>query len=121
MQRRNIIQLISAVAIAVTGTCAGGSAFAVDQTIRLGTMSGPDAQIWEVVKIVAKRKGLDIKIVEFNDYAQPNAALDAGDLDANGFQHQPFLDSQIQARHYKIVNIGLTYVAPMGFCSRKCA
>ncbi|MGO4303380.1 MetQ/NlpA family ABC transporter substrate-binding protein [Cupriavidus sp. RAF12] len=95
------------------------SSSAADQTIRLGTMSGPDAQIWEVVRGVAKRKGLDIKIVEFNDYAQPNAALDAGDLDANGFQHQPFLDSQIEARHYKIANVGLTYVAPMGFYSRK--
>ncbi|WP_137925190.1 MetQ/NlpA family lipoprotein [Cupriavidus sp. 2SB] len=119
MRRRNIIQLVSAIALAVAGASTTSAALAAEQTVRLGTMSGPDAQIWEVVKTVAKRKGLDVKIVEFNDYAQPNAALDAGDLDANGFQHQPFLDSQIQARHYKIVNVGLTYVAPMGFYSRK--
>jgi len=119
MQRRHMFRLIAAATVAAVSALAMPAANAADQTIRLGTMSGPDAQIWEVVRDVAKRKGLDIKIVEFNDYAQPNAALDAGDLDANGFQHQPFLDSQIQARHYRIVNVGLTYVAPMGFYSHK--
>ncbi|CAB3673992.1 hypothetical protein LMG27174_02290 [Paraburkholderia rhynchosiae] len=58
-------------------------------------------------------------MIEFNDYVQPNAALDADDLDANGFQHQPFLDSQIRQRGYRIVNVGLTYVSPMGFYSKK--
>jgi D-methionine transport system substrate-binding protein len=69
---------------------------------------------------VAKQKeGLDIKLVEFNDYVQPNAALDAGDLDANAFQHQPYLDSQIRQRGYKIVNVGLTYISPLGIYSKK--
>ncbi len=87
--------------------------------LRIGTMSGPDAQIWtEVAKVTAK-EGLPIKVIEFNDYVQPNAALDSGDLDANGFQHQPFLDSQIRQRGYRIVSVGLTYTAPMGFYSKK--
>ncbi len=115
MQRRSLLRAMAlAAAFAVLP-----AAHAADQTVRLGTMSGPDAQIWNVVRTVAKRSGLDVKIIEFNDYAQPNAALDAGDLDANGFQHQPFLDSQIQARQYKIANVGLTYVAPMGFYSKQ--
>ncbi|KAF1050924.1 MAG: D-methionine-binding lipoprotein MetQ [Burkholderia gladioli] len=87
--------------------------------LRIGTMSGPDAQIWGEVAKVAAREGLAIKVIEFNDYVQPNAALDAGDLDANGFQHQPFLDSQIRQRGYRIVNAGLTYTAPMGFYSTR--
>ena len=89
------------------------------QTVRIGTMSGPDADIWNVVKQQALTHGLDLKITEFNDYVQPNAALDAGDLDANGFQHKPFLDSQVKQRGYKIVSVGLTYVAPLGFYSKK--
>ena len=89
------------------------------RTIRVGTMSGPDAEIWKVVAQQARAEGLDVKVTEFNDYVQPNAALDAGDLDANGFQHQPFLDSQIRQRGYKIVSIGLTYTAPLGFYSKK--
>ncbi|MHA7683272.1 MetQ/NlpA family ABC transporter substrate-binding protein [Cupriavidus sp. PET2-C1] len=115
MQRRSLFKSIALAAAMIVLP----AAHAADQVVRLGTMSGPDAQIWEVVRTVAKRSGLDVKIIEFNDYAQPNAALDAGDLDANSFQHQPFLDSQIAARHYKIANVGLTYVAPMGFYSKK--
>jgi D-methionine transport system substrate-binding protein len=71
------------------------------------------------VQKVAKREGLNVKVIEFNDYIQPNAALDAGDLDANSFQHQPYLDSQIKQRGYKIVNAGLTYISPLGVYSKK--
>lgn len=97
-----------------TGACAQ------DKPIKVGVIAGPDSQTWQVVKKVAKQKeGLDIKLVEFNDYVQPNAALDAGDLDANAFQHQPYLDSQIRQRGYKIVNVGLTYISPLGIYSKK--
>jgi D-methionine transport system substrate-binding protein len=60
-----------------------------------------------------------VKVVEFNDYVQPNAALDAGDLDANSFQHRPYLDSQVKQRGYKLVNAGLTYISPLGVYSKK--
>ena len=115
----SLFSRLARVAAPAIAFAVAAAANADTKQIKLGTMSGPDAQIWEVVQKVAKKDGLDVKIIEFNDYAQPNPALDAGDLDANGFQHQPFLDSQIQARHYKIVNVGLTYVAPMGFYSKK--
>jgi D-methionine transport system substrate-binding protein len=116
-------QLIGASVILAASMLTSGIVNAADngklQTIRVGTMSGPDADIWKVVAKQARTEGLDIKVTEFNDYIQPNAALDAGDLDANGFQHQPFLDSQIRQRGYKIVSIGLTYTAPLGFYSKK--
>lgn len=115
----SLFSRLARVAVPAIAFAVATAANADTKQIKLGTMSGPDAQIWEVVQKVAKKDGLDVKIIEFNDYAQPNPALDSGDLDANGFQHQPFLDSQIQARHYKIVNVGLTYVAPMGFYSKK--
>jgi D-methionine transport system substrate-binding protein len=81
--------------------------------------AGPHAQIAEVAKKVAARDGLDIQIVEFQDYIRPNAALDAGDLDANSYQHLPFLESQIQARGYKISAVGYTVAFPMGFYSKR--
>ena len=115
----SLFSRLARVAVPALAFAVATAASADTKQIKLGTMSGPDAQIWEVVQKVAKKDGLDVKVIEFNDYAQPNPALDSGDLDANGFQHQPFLDSQIQARHYKIVNVGLTYVAPMGFYSKK--
>jgi len=87
--------------------------------IKVGVSAGTADQIFEVVKKVAARDGLDIQIVSFSDYLQPNEALAAGDLDANAFQHRPFLESQIRARGYKIVPVGLTITAPLGIYSRK--
>ncbi len=76
------------------------------------------AQIAEVPKKVAEREGLRLLIVEFAYYIQPNAALDAGDVQTNSFQHPPFLPSQIQARGYKFSAIGNIVTAPMGFYSK---
>jgi D-methionine transport system substrate-binding protein len=105
-------------ALALISLALAGAAGAQD-TLRIGVTAGPHAQIAEVAKKVAARDGLTLQIVEFNDYIQPNAALDAGDLQANSYQHLPFLQSQIQARGYKIVAVGDTVSFPMGFYSRK--
>ena len=87
--------------------------------IRIGVTAGPHAQIAEVAKKVAERDGLKLQIVEFQDYIQPNAALDSGDLQANSYQHLPFLQTQIQSRGYKITAVGDTVTFPMGFYSKK--
>ncbi len=89
------------------------------QTIRIAVTAGPHAQIAEVAKKVAEREGLVLKVIEFQDYIQPNAALDAGDVEANSYQHRPFLDSQIQARGYRISAVGNTVTFPMGFYSKR--
>jgi D-methionine transport system substrate-binding protein len=89
------------------------------ETIKVGVTPGPHAQIVEAVKALAAKKGLDIQIVEFSDYVVPNAALEAGDLQANSFQHQPYLDNQIADRKYKIVSVGTTVNFPMGIYSKK--
>jgi D-methionine transport system substrate-binding protein len=97
-----------------------GAPFAqADETVRIAVTAGPHAQIAEVAKKVAARDGLVLKIVEFQDYVQPNAALDAGDVEANSYQHLPFLESQIKARGYKISPIGYTVTFPMGFYSKR--
>src|SRR6201991_3663640 len=118
MQRRILLKALSAV-VAGAAIFTSFGAHADDKVIKVGTIGGPDAQIWEVVTKVAKREGLNVKVVEFNDYIQPNAALDAGDLDANSFQHQPYIDSQVKQRGYKIENVGLTYISPLGVYSKK--
>ncbi|MDR2853658.1 MAG: MetQ/NlpA family ABC transporter substrate-binding protein [Burkholderiaceae bacterium] len=119
MQRRNLLKTFSLFAAGAVLT-ASSLAHASDKAIRVGTVSGPDAQVWQVVQKIAKEKqGLNVKVIEFGDYVQPNAALDAGDLDANSFQHQPYFDSQIKQRGYKLVSVGLTYISPMGAYSKK--
>src|ERR1700681_178285 len=89
------------------------------ETIKVGVTAGPHAQILEAVKPIAAKKGLDIQIMEFSDYVVLNAALEAGDLQANSFQHQPYLDNQVADRKYKIVAVGNTINFPMGIYSKK--
>ncbi len=89
-------------------------------TLKVGTISGPETELMETAKQVAEKKyHLNIKIIEFTDFVQPNAALHDGSIDANMFQHQPYLDQQIKDRHYSLVAIGKTFVYPMGVYSSK--
>lgn len=89
-------------------------------TLKVGTISGPETQLMEVAKNVAKNKyNLNIKIVEFTDYIEPNSALNDGSIDANMFQHEPYLDQQIKDRKFNIISIAKTFVYPMGVYSKK--
>jgi D-methionine transport system substrate-binding protein len=115
MQRRHILKFAAALASA---TLFNASAFAQD-AIKIGVTGGPHAQIMDVVKQVAAKNGLKITVIEFSDYVQPNAALAAGDLDANSYQHAPYLDAQVKDRGYKLVKIADTVTFPMGIYSKK--
>jgi D-methionine transport system substrate-binding protein len=89
-------------------------------TLKVGAISGPETELMQVAQEVAKKQfGLNIKIVEFTDYIQPNAALNDGDIDANMFQHQPYLDQQIKDKQYALIAIGKTFIYPMGIYSQK--
>lgn len=92
---------------------------ALADTIKVGVTGGPHAQIMEKVKEVAATKGLDIEILEFSDYVVPNQALADGDLDANSFQHQPYLDNQVKDRSFDLVSVAQTVNFPMGVYSKK--
>ncbi|WP_028226818.1 MetQ/NlpA family ABC transporter substrate-binding protein [Paraburkholderia ferrariae] len=116
MQRRFMIRLAVALGAASLFASFGAQA---DETIKVGVTGGPHEQVMEVVKRVAAKNGLAIQIVEFSDYVQPNAALASGDLDANSYQHQPYLDAQVKDRGYKLVKIADTVTFPMGIYSKK--
>lgn len=107
------------VAFALTSLLAGGVATAQEKTLKIGVTAGPHAQIFEVVKKEAAKKGLTLNIVEFSDYVQPNAALAAGDLDVNSYQHQPYLDTANADRGYKLTSIAKTVIFPIGIYSKK--
>lgn len=89
-------------------------------TIRVGTIAGPETRLMIAAKRVAlKRYGLHIKIVTFTDYNSPNRALNSGEIDANMFQHVPFLRSQKHEHGYNIIPIGKVFLYPMGLYSKK--
>ncbi|HEY2019933.1 MetQ/NlpA family ABC transporter substrate-binding protein [Paraburkholderia sp.] len=116
MQRRFILKLAAALGAA---SLFATTAARAEDTIKVGVTAGPHAQIMDVVKTVAANNGLNIKIIEFSDYVQPNAALAGGDLDANSYQHKPYLDAQIKDRGYKLIDIAETVTYPMGIYSKK--
>ena len=89
------------------------------QTIRVGVTAGPHAEVLDVVRKVAAERGLEIKVVEFTDYVFPNQALANRDLEANSFQHEPYLKNQIAKTGWKLVKVAYTTASPMGFYSKK--
>lgn len=91
-----------------------------ENTLRIGIMSGWQQEVMQAAKKIALEKyGLNLEIVTFSDYVQPNVALDNGSIDANIFQHDPYLQAQVNAHHYAIIPIAKTFVYPMGFYSKK--
>ena len=101
MKRRTLVAAAGILAIAGSIPL---SALAAEKTIVVGVTAGPHAEIMEVVKRIAEKQGMKIRIVEFNDFVQPNAALVAGDLDINSFQHKPYMDQQNEDRGYKLAS-----------------
>lgn len=92
------------------------------ESIRVGVMSGWPQEVMQVAREVANKDyGMDIQIITFSDYVQPNTALNNNSIDANIFQHGPYLDAQVAAHQYNIVSIAKTFVYPMGFYSEKIA
>lgn len=104
--------------------CIGSQVWPTDlnskNTLVVGVMSGPEEHIMQVAQeVAAKDQHFKLKLVVFSDYNTPNAALNSGAIDANIFQHKPFLDRQIRKYGYHIHAIAKTFVYPFGFYSRK--
>ncbi|MCX7122956.1 MAG: MetQ/NlpA family ABC transporter substrate-binding protein [Gammaproteobacteria bacterium] len=88
--------------------------------IVVGITSGPQEQIMQTATQVAKNQyGITLKLVVFSDYVMPNQALASGQLDANIFQHIPYLNTQIAQHGWALTPIGKTFVYPLGFYSIK--
>ena len=107
LSRRSLLAAAAALSLSAGGALA-------QQVIRIGVTPGPHAEIVEQIKPVLAKKGYELKIFEFSDFVIPNQALDTGDLEANAFQHQPYLDNQVKDRGFKIVSVATTVNFPMG-------
>ncbi len=118
----NFKKLVCVAVVAVLPLLAfgcGSTATKSEQPLKVGVTAGPHAEIMEVVQKVAAKQGLKVKVVEFNDYIQPNVALNQGDIDANSFQHVPYLENMIKDRKYELVSVAKTVIFPMGIYSKK--
>lgn len=87
-------------------------------TIKIGATPVPHVEILEIVKPILKAKGYDLQIVEFTDYVTPNIAVDEGELDANFFQHVPYLTEFNKNKNTNLVKTVNVHLEPMGLYSK---
>ncbi|MCI7594658.1 MAG: MetQ/NlpA family ABC transporter substrate-binding protein [Lachnospiraceae bacterium] len=91
------------------------------ETIKVGATPAPHAEILEVIKDKLLEKGYQLEIVEYNDYILPNNAVQDGDLDANYFQHQPYLDDFNAQNGTTLVTVATVHFEPFGLYAGKTA
>ena len=104
------------IALALVLICALATASAATKLV-IGASSTPHAEILEAAKDLLAAKDIELEVVVFDDYVQPNLQLDAGDLDANYFQHIPYLESFCADNGTKLVSAGAVHYEPMGIYS----
>lgn len=102
--------------VVVLAACGGKES--KEKTVKIG-VTGVDSKVWEVVKEEAKKNGINIEFVEFQDYTAPNNALSEGEIDLNAFQHFAFLDQFKKDHNLDISVVGTTVFAPLGVYSEK--
>ncbi|WP_086279688.1 MULTISPECIES: MetQ/NlpA family ABC transporter substrate-binding protein [Enterococcus] len=87
--------------------------------LKVGASASPHAEILEQVKPILKKEGVDLEIVQFDDYILPNKNLAEGDIDANYFQHIPYFNLQVKENKYDFANAGGIHIEPMGLYSKR--
>lgn len=93
--------------------------YAKDNVITVGATPVPHAEILEYVKPLLAQKGYKLVIKDFNDYVLPNLATEDGDLDANFFQHLPYLQEFNKSKGTHLVSVAGIHIEPMGLYSQK--
>ncbi|WP_121663334.1 MetQ/NlpA family ABC transporter substrate-binding protein [Metabacillus litoralis] len=89
------------------------------KVLKVGATTVPHAEILEEAKPLLADKGIELDIEEFSDYPLINPALAEGDLDANYFQHVPYLDNAIKENDFDLANVGAIHIEPFGIYSKE--
>lgn len=115
--------LAGALAVGALAGCGASktSSAADDKVIRVGASPTPHAEILNAAKDILAEKGYTLEVVEFTDYIQPNVALNDGQLDANYFQHGPYLDNYNVENGTDLANAGVIHYEPFGIYPGKTA
>ena len=97
----------------------GSADTAENVTLKIGASNTPHAVILEKAKPILEKEGIDLEIEPYQDYVLPNQDLDSGEIEANYFQHIPYLEQQIKDNGYDFVNAGGVHIEPIGIYSKK--
>lgn len=121
MKKTLLVILTLLLLIGIFAGCSSKGAKPNDGKIVIGASVTPHAQILKQTEQMLKDKGIELEIVEFTDYVQPNKAVDEGSLDANYFQHQPYLDQFNKDNGTKVVPVASIHYEPFGIFPGKTA
>ena len=105
--------------VLVLAACGNDSGSAEDSNVVKVGVIGSDSVVWDHVAGKAAEEGIELEVVYFDSYPLPNAALDAGELDLNSFQHYIYLDKEVEQFGYEIEVIGETSYAPLSIFSKQ--
>lgn len=126
MNRKKILSIILAVVLSagVLSGCGGSGGEgnedgSTTEKIKVGASITPHSEILEKAKPILAEKGIDLEVVKIEDVVTPNTGLVEGSLDANFFQHQPYLDDFNKENHADLVSIGRVHYEPFGIYAGK--
>lgn len=128
---KKLLALFSVLLILVLAACGGGNTDKAEETtnddkaetdqevtIKIGASSIPHAEILEEAQPILAEKGITLEIEEYEDYVLPNDDLANGEIDANYFQHIPYLEQTIEDTGYELTHIGGIHIEPIGIYSK---
>ena len=121
--KKGLLKVVSLGLVAVLSCgllvgCGGNAGSADDKVIRIGASPSPHAEILTEVISAVEAQGYSLEIIEYNDYVIPNTAVDQGELDANFFQHKPYLDNFNAENGTDIVSVAAIHFEPLGIYSK---
>jgi D-methionine transport system substrate-binding protein len=123
--KKSLLAIIIAIFTMALVACGGAAqedtegAEGETKTLKVGASPVPHVEILEEAAPLLEEKGIELEIVEFTDYVLPNKTLAEKELDANYFQHEPYLEAQIADNDYKFVNAGGVHIEPIGVYSKR--
>ena len=121
--KKKLAIILAVALLALSIAACGQSAAQAAETVKLtvGASSTPHAELLEIVKPALAEQGIELEIVIYDDYVLPNTALQDGTLDANYFQHTPYLNSFNASNGTDLVSAGLIHYEPFGIYSKTVA
>ncbi|EHG21680.1 hypothetical protein HMPREF9334_00650 [Selenomonas infelix ATCC 43532] len=115
-----LVLALTTLALVGCGGSADNAGAKSEKVVKVGASPVPHAEILEIVKPELAKEGIKLEIVEFNDYVQPNLATNDKEIDANFFQHEPYLKNFVTEHpELKLANVLGVHVEPMGIYSHK--
>jgi len=115
----SIVLVILLLSVLVIGCSQSEGVSEEANVLSVGATPVPHGELLELIKEDLEEKGVTLEVVEFTDYVKPNLALDDGEIDANFFQHVPYLEHFNEEHNLELVSTGTVHVEPLGLYSEK--